>query len=379
MDWVTQAALGALVGELALGRQLGKRALAWGAFIGAIPDMDFLLAPVLGTAREVAWHRGPMHSLLIMAIGSWLLAQGLAKMWRPEKIGKAQAGALVLAVWWVHVFADCFSVSGAAVLWPFLDKRFTFAVLSDFDLLVSAPIVVCALWLAFLRQKSAPKGRGKKVPVAPRSRKIVFWGLGLSTGYAVLAFGMKSLASHGFDADLARRGVSAVRRLEMPTRLNILLWRAVVDRGDEFWIGYRSVLESRDTPIRWTVVLKRADILEKVASMRETKTLRAVSDGWWIARPHVKGAWLGDLRFPEYRIWGSKKGMVDSRLPYSWVIDATEKSDHLRDMSAHEENSAEYLERMAKRIFPSSENDWDAIPRLAGVAGSLPEFLTVQE
>jgi inner membrane protein len=365
-----------------MGRRLGKRALLWGAFLGVVPDMDFIVAPVLGTAREVAWHRGPMHSLLIMAIGSWLLAQGLAKLWRVDKIGKAQAGAFVLAVWWAHVFADCFSISGAAVLWPFLDQRFTFAVLPDVDVLVSAPIAVCALWLAFLPPKLAPKGRGKKAAIAPKlmkSRKICYWGIGLSASYAALAFGMKSLATTGFDADLARRGVTSVRRLEMPTRLNILLWRAVVDRGDEFWIGYRSVLEARDAPVRWTVVLKRADILEKVAAMRETKTLRTVSDGWWIARPHVKGAWLGDLRFPEHRIWGSKKGMVDSRLPYSWVIDATEKSDHLRDMSAHEENSAEYLERMAKRIFPSDENDWDGIPRLAGVAGSLPEFLTVQE
>src|SRR6187455_1088724 len=39
VDWITQAALGAMVGELMMGRLLGKRALAWGALFGILPEL----------------------------------------------------------------------------------------------------------------------------------------------------------------------------------------------------------------------------------------------------------------------------------------------------------------------------------------------------
>ena len=108
--------------------------------------------------------------------------------------------------------------------------------------------------------------------------------------------------------------------MEAPTPFNILLWRSVVDRGDELWVGYRTVLESRDTPVRWTIYPRGAEALAGMEDMREVKTLKWFSDGWWIARRHVKGAWVGDLRFGESRAWGDKKGMVDSRPAFAWNV-----------------------------------------------------------
>ena len=70
--------------------------------------------------------------------------------------------------------------------------------------------------------------------------------------------------------------------------------------------------------------------------------------------------------------------MVDSRRAFSWVIDAAEKRDHLRPISPDRESTGDYLQRMAARAFGNRET-WEANPRLAGVAGSLPEFLPVVE
>lgn len=379
VDWITQAALGAWIGELMMGRRLGNRALAWGALFGILPELlGVLVSPVLDTARELTWGRGMGHSLLVMALGSWALAHGLAKLWKREKIGKPQAGAFVFAVWWVHVLVDCLTVAGAAVLWPMMDERVSFHVLYPIDFLFTVPLVVTVVWLAFLPRPGAKKSRSRKPAPPTKRRKLCFWGIGLSSGYVLLAVGMKFLVSAGFDADLARRGTKFERRMESPTPFNILLWRSVVDRGSELWVGYRSVFESRETPVRWTVYLKGTDALAKVSEMRETKTLKSVNDGWWLARPHAKGAWLGDLRFPESRVWGSKKGMVDSRLAYSWVIDASDQRDHLRTFSHGAKTTTDSLRRMAARISGNREI-WEANPRLAGVAGSLPEFLPVEE
>ena len=377
MDWITQAALGALIGELMMRKRLGDRAMAWGAFFGLLPGLDVVFFPLLDTARQLAWHRGPSHSLVGMALGSWGMAHGLAKLWKREKISKAEAGAFVFAVWWAHVLVACFTVEGAALLWPVMDRRVAFNFLSQPDFLFTGPLVVAALRLAFLKESGVKKNRTKKQAPVSKRRKLCLWGLGLSAGYALLAVAMKFVASAGFDADLARRGTKFERRMEAPTPFNILLWRGVVDRGTEFWVGYRSVFESRETPVRWTVYLKGTDSLAKVAEMRVTKTLTRVTDNWWIARPHAKGAWLGDLRFPESRVWGSKKGMVDSRLAFSWVIDSTASRDSLRAIHT-DGSSADALQRMGARIFENRET-WEANPRLAGVAGSLPEFLPVEE
>jgi len=378
VDWITQAALGAALGEWVLGKRLGNRALAWGALFGILPGLDVIVFPFLDTAQKLAWQRGPSHSLVVMAAGSYALAQGLAGLWRKDKISKAQAGWFVAAVWSAHVLVNCFTVEGAAVPWPFAGKRVAFDCMSHSDVLFTGPLLVTVVWLAFLRDEKQKKPRGKKVAPPSKRRRLCFWGLGLSAAYALLGVGMKFVASAGFEADLTRRGVKYARRMESPTPFNILLWRSVVDRGDELWVGYRTVFELHQTPVRWTVYLKGRDALTKVVPLRETKKLMEWTDGWWIARPNAKGAWLGDLRFPESRTWGSKKGAVDSRLAFSWTIHSTAKGDHLQQISPDNGNPGETLQRMAARIVGNRET-WEANPRLAGVAGSLPEFLPVEE
>ena len=377
MDLITQAFLGAAVGELILGKRLGKSALAWGALIGVLPELDAVLFTFFDTARQSSLHRGPFHSLLGIALGSYALARGLALLWRWEKISQLEAGGFAFAIWSTHVLVDCFSVDGAALLWPVSGSRISFNHLFETDPLFTLPLVVTVTWMALLREKKAKKPRGKAP--APRSerRRLCRWGLGLCAAYALLSIGMKFVASAGFEADLLRRGVKFDRRMETPTPYNIVLWRAVVDRGDEFWIGYRSVFEFHQTPVRWTIYPKGSASLTLLADMRETKTLTTLTDGWWLARPHSKGAWLGDLRHGESRIWGGKKGMVDSRLAKSWVIDAGAKKERLRVIT-EQSASGETLARMRSRIFGKREN-WEASPRLAGIAGSLPEFLAVEE
>jgi hypothetical protein len=230
------------------------------------------------------------------------------------------------------------------------------------------PMLVAVVWLAFLRTKKQ----------WPQRRRLNAWGLGLAAGYALLSVGMKFVVSAGFDADLARRGVPYQRRMEAPAPFNILLWRAVVDRGDVFWVGYRSVFERHETPVRWTVYPQGRNALASMTDLREVKRLTWFSDGWWIARPHAKGAWIGDLRFDEARSWGDKKTMVDSRLAFAWDLTPAAQGDRLRQLHPARGHADETLQRMAWRVLGKREA-WEANPRLAGVTGSLPEFLAVEE
>ncbi len=368
MDSITQAALGAAVGEAMLGRKLGNRALLWGMLFGTLPDLDVVIAPLLDTARNLEWHRGPSHSLLLMVIVSIALAPWLEKRWKKAKVGRGLAGAFVFAAWSTHVLLDCFTIYGTSVLWPFAESRIAFNNLFIIDPLYTLPLVVTLVWLAFLRTK-------KQVP---KRRRLLAWGLGLSTGYVLVSFAAKWAASTGFEADLRRRGIDYQRRIEAPTAFNILLWRSVVDRGDELWVGYRTVFEFRDTPVRWTVFPKGREAFQSFAGMREAETVAWFSDGWWIARRHAKGLWLADLRFGEMREWGARKGVVDCRPSFSWVLTPAQEKDKLRQVMPETRNGPETLRRMAGRIVGDKEA-WEADPRLAGIHGSLPEILLVQE
>ena len=368
VDLVTHAVLGAAIGEWMLGKRLGNRALAWGALLGVLPDADLLLTPLLDTAASLWWHRGPSHSLLAAGLAAWALAPWLAKLWKKEKVSRMTAGWLVCAAWCSHLLIDCFTDYGTAVLWPFSGMRVAFNTLFIIDIFFTLPLLVTVVWMAFLRNK-------KQVP---KRRHLNAWGLGLAAAYALLAVGMKFVASAGFDADLARRHVTCQRRMEAPTPLNILLWRSVVDRGDEFWVGYRTVFEWHSTPVRWTVYPKHSSALASIANMREVKNLLNFTDGWCITRPHALGVWVGDLRFCEMRRWGDKKNAVDSHLAFSWDVLPAARRDHLRQTAHPQGDTMQMLKRMATRII-GMRDAWEANPRLAGVTGSLPEFLTVEE
>lgn len=368
MDSITQAALGAAVGEMMLGKRMGNRALAWGALFGTVPDLDVLLSLFFNTATDLSWHRGPSHSLVVMIAASWFLAPRLAKLWKRDKISRKQAGWFVFAAWSTHVLIDCFTVYGTSVLWPLPLPRVAFNHLFIIDPLFTLPMLVALVWLAFLRTKKQ----------LPKRRKLNAWGLGIATAYAALSVGMKFLVSSGFDADLARRGTEFTRRMEAPTPFNIILWRSVVDRGDEFWVGYRTVFESRETPVRWTIYPKGASATAGMEDLREVKTLKWFSGGWWIARPHAKGVWIGDIRFGESRTWGTKKTMVDSHLAFAWDVRPDSSGDRIRTLMAHRTNPGETLKRMFYRMT-GDRASWEANPRLASVTGSLPEFLGVVE
>jgi inner membrane protein len=377
VDWITQAALGAATGELMLGKRLGRRALAWGALCGLLPGLEVILFPLLDRARELAVGRGLGHSLILMPLLSWWIARGLARLWKREKITHAEAWRFLLVVWSAHLVADCLGPIGAALGWPFSSHRFALGVLPAVDFLFSGPLVVALLWVAFLPDTKAKKSRSKKPAPLPKRAKILRWGIATTGCYLLLAVGMRMIASAGFEADLARRGTAFTRRIQSPTPFNIFLWRCVVDQGDQLRVGYRSVFDASDSPVRWTVYSKNPAALEKVADRRETKTLVAITDGWWIARPNVKGAWLGDMRLCETRVWGAKKGAVDSRLAVSWLIDTEKSGDHLREIRPGHIPPGR-IRRMVSRIT-GDRAAWEANPRLAGVEGSLPEFLPVEE
>lgn len=366
MDSLTQAALGGMIGEAVLGKKLGNRAILWGLLFGTIPDLDVLVSPLLDTARRLEWHRGPSHSIVVMMLASVLLARPLSRLWRIEKITPLRAGTFVFLAWSTHVLIDCFTVYGTSVLWPFSKARFAFNHIFIIDPLYTLPLIASLLLIAF--------HRGKKN--LPKRTRLLRWGLGLSSAYILFTIGMKFLASAGFEADLTRRNVNPIRRMEAPTPFNSLLWRSVAEVEDDLWVGYRSVFEPPSNPVRWTIYPKHTMTIAPFIDEREIRTIDWFSQGWWIARPHAQGVWLADMRFGETRTYGAKPGTVDSRIMFSWSFIPDAPQDRLRSSPPLVRDPKDALRRIFLRIIGRTDQ-WEADPRLAGVPGNLPDFLPV--
>lgn len=366
VDSLTQAVLGAAVGELLLGKRMGNRALAWGAFFGTLPDLDVLFSPLLSHSAGLWWHRGPSHSLLVMGLAAWFLGKPLAALWKRDKVSRKLAGWFVFAELFTHVLIDCFTVYGTSLWWP-LPMRVALNNFFIVDPLFTLPMLVGIVWIAFLRTKKQ----------LPRRRKINAWAIGISCVYVCFSFGMKSIANKAFEADLTKRGIRPGKRFEAPTPFNIFLWRSVAQVGNDFWVGYHSVFDKAEIPVRWTVYPDGRESIRNLESSTELRRVAWFSDGYWITRPNIKGAWIGDLRFGESRDWNEKRRTVDQRLLFSWQLLPNER-EKLRPLHAGRDNMGEQLRRLASRAIGNHEG-WEGIPRLDGVTGSLPELLEVRE
>jgi len=363
VDSITHAALGAVVGELTLGRQLGRRSLAWGALVATIPDLEAFLLPFFDTVWDLRLHRGISHSILLTLLLPFLLAKPLAKRWKRNKVTPQRAGWFIFLAWSTHVLIDVFTTYGTQVFAPFHRHPAAFDNLFIIDPLFTQPLIVAVVWAFFIKKPEWKKGRGFK---------IAAWCLGISCAYVGLSFAAKFSVGSAIKSDLARRDVSYQRKMETPAPFNILLWRCLIDRGDELWLGYRSIFDD-DTPIHWTIIDKGTEHLDLYQNAPEVREVRRFSKDWLYARRTSDGLWMVDARIGESRRW-DKRGLA-LRPYFAWEYRVHARGDRLRQTNPGDFDLGEIMSRMSRRIR-GDLSAWEGPPRLVGNPGALQEYLT---
>ena len=68
MDSITQATLGAAIGQALLGKKIGGKAAVLGAIVATIPDLDVVLLPLYDSLERISIHRGFSHSILFQSL-----------------------------------------------------------------------------------------------------------------------------------------------------------------------------------------------------------------------------------------------------------------------------------------------------------------------
>jgi len=308
MDSLTQITLGAAVGEAVAGRQAGKAAPLWGAFLGTLPDLDVLANPFLTEAQSLMWHRGPSHSLLFVAILTPLLALLLARLHSSGPSWSRWAG-LIGSVLLTHIGLDCLTTYGTQVFWPVSRTPVIIGTVFIIDPLYTVPLA--AGLLVGLRW----------APAAPYRRWANYVGLALSSAYLLFTLANKAYVNAVFDTALAEQNLPTERVFTKPTAFNNLLWVAIAEDEEAFHVGYYSLLDP-DGTVDFRYVPKKHHLLGDAAESPFVERLRWFSRGYFIARTTPDGRLtVQDLRFGR-----SDLGLTDSgKYIFTFVLERNDE------------------------------------------------------
>ena len=385
MDSITQAVLGAAMGEATTGKRLKNKALVWGAMAGTLPDLDvfsrlFVSHPVDG----LIYHRGITHSIIFTLLAPLLFAYLAQKYydkswhkitwWRAVLTafsGLAYAALALLIFtgniyfynqWWFYPLS-ALALWGGFSLFRHLGSEwrnrrnievdnpsygqwyqlffwaiFThwlidactgygtqiFEPFSDYRVAFNNIFIVDPLYTLPLILGCVGASWAKNL------KQRQFWnylGLGLSSLYMAWSFYAKSLASTAVAQSLAQQNISYQDYLTYPSPANTILWNITVMAEDKYYFGTYSILD-QDTKIQFHPLPKNHELLQPYEQERYVKILK------WFAQDYYNIIPLPDgrLRFNNLRfgLLGEPQPEQEPAYVFSYVLENKEQTLEVR-------------------------------------------------
>ncbi len=327
MDTLTHALLGAAVGAVAGGRQLGWRAPVAALVAAELPDLDFFIRSAADPLVNVELHRHFTHSFVFSPVIAFVAV--LPWFFRAEF--RPARGALLLCGLigcWSHILLDACTSYGTQFLVPFSNARFGWDFISIVD-----PIFTLALlaglglrWLAARRAARMDGGAQS----GNAGATFVWLALGFCAAYLALGAVQKSRA-HAAQAELAHRRGHRIERSEaMPTLANQIVWRSLYlhdghihsDRLRVPWLGPPTVREGSSLPLVLARDLTPAEAARD-AERPSFARFAHFSDAW-VARAPGDATVIGDMRYSLSAkafdpIWGIRFTSPGAPTAVEWV------------------------------------------------------------
>ena len=354
MDSITQIVLGAAVGEVAMGKKAGNRAMLWGGIAGTIPDLDILANLFCDDLTALAFHRGISHSFFFAFTAPMLFAYLTERFYKSgfyqNKIYKYTAVAIWVALIgfilyginyipysssgspnFYMVGGSIFAILGIAYLFwskylskrlmdvdltwknwywlffwaifthPLLDSCTTYGTqlfqpFSDYrvgfnNISVADPVYTVPFAICLLIARFMTRGS--------KWRSYVNWaGIIISSAYLVFTVFNKFKVNRVFEKSLARDGIEYSRYTTTPTILNNLLWTGTAEGDTAYYHGMYSLLDKKEEVLKFNVIPKNYHLLEGREDTRAVQVLSWFSNGYYNVIPYNGDTiQLNDLRF----------------------------------------------------------------------------------
>jgi inner membrane protein len=290
MDSLTHIALGACMGEAFAGKTLGKKAMLWGALAQSIPDIDFVASFWMNTSSNLLAHRGFTHSFLFCAIITIFFALLAEHFHRPHNIRLKKWMIFFASVIFIHIFLDAFNNYGVGWLEPFSHKRISFNIIYVADPLFSIwPGSACLAFIYFRKNTIYRK-------------KIWKLGLGITAIYLLICVGIKAKINADVKTILQKQQISYTRYFTTPAPLQSLLWYVVAGNDNGYYVGFRSILDSRKE-ISFRYFPRNDSLLKPVNDHEDVQKLIRFSQQFYTAEKWNDTLVFNDLRFGQIIGW----------------------------------------------------------------------------
>lgn len=328
MDSLSQIVLGASLAAAIAPARHRRAALAAGAALGTLPDLDSLLLWPLGLdpVMNMTWHRGPSHSLFVLVPLAALIWAAFRRCGgRVAEAPRRWFWAILLALV-THPLLDALTVYGTQLWWPLPGSPVMWSSLFIIDPLYTLPLLVgCVVALV----------RGWR----PASQRALVLGLALSTAYIGWSLVAKAMVDREAERALATMGLQDAPRFSVPMPLNTLLWRVVVMTPEGYLEG------------EWSVVAD-SGVMSFRAHPNDIPARDGVADFAAVRRLH----WF-NRGFMKFQVHGNELVASDLRMGV--------EPDYIFNFVVAERDGSDGAWR---EITPrQKEWPWDATRRLAGV------------
>jgi inner membrane protein len=234
MDSITQAALGAAIGEAVLGKKIGNKAMALGAAVATLPDLDIIFLPLFDQAQRITIHRGYSHSIAGVFLLSLLLAWLFSKWKKLGEASKTRWFVFSFLATFTHILLDAFTTFGTQLYLPFSDYRVAFDSITIIDPLYTLPLLIGVLVGLFYQRASTTR------------RRLNAAGLIISSIYLGFTLINKQHVNGIMQTALEKQGIEHESFLTIPVSAGNLLWYGVARTEKGLYLGDHSILDENE-------------------------------------------------------------------------------------------------------------------------------------
>ncbi len=269
MDSLTQAALGAAVGEAVLGKKIGRSGTILGVIGGTIPDLDVFLTFFYNELEKISVHRGYSHSILFCLLGAFLFAWLLTKIKWTKDVSYRRLWLFSFLAFFTHVLIDAFTSYGTQLFLPFTDWRVSFDSISIIDPVYTVPLIIGVLCSILLFKKEDKK--------RPFPNNI---GLIVSSLYLLFTLANKQHIEQVFADSLEQNKMPYFHLLTVPVSIGNLTWYGVAKDAEQLHIGKYSILNKE--PISFESFPVNEHLLDGI-DPKLADRMRWFSQGYYVA------------------------------------------------------------------------------------------------
>lgn len=326
MDSLSQIVLGAATFALVKDKEIGKKALLYGAILGTIPDLDVILNPYFNPIEQLAIHRAFSHSIFFSLLLSLLFAKWFSYKYKTSYKSWFWASFIAL---FTHPLLDICTTYGTRILYPLSKSYYALDNVFVIDPLYTIWLLLGCIILLILKKDHIKR------------QAIIKWSLALSTGYLVFGLIANFYAERYFTKELERQNITYEKLKVVPTPFNTILWQGIVKTTNGFYYADYSLLDSKRT-IDFHYEKNDIAFLERKKEIAALEPFFNFTEGYELAREENGKMYVYGTKFGPINI---ENGKAEFFFPLVFNADGTYEA-----VQKQPDNYKELLEKLYTRL-----------------------------